>query len=663
MLFRNLTLRTKILLLFGLFILLTLINWAFYWYAEQAYRHNNVYVQISKQNSLQLQQVVFFVRNIADGKKNNLNNVTREMKTLDENLKLLKEGGFYEGLHTLELAPTDESNLEIYSKLTDVVRQWREFRSHVVSIVDTNPVRLDSTFAYLAVPDVDPNNMKTQKIEFLNPQVIPHLDYVIKNTEKLLMFNEDLTTYYYEYAWEQHRSFSIVFFLIQFIAFLSLVFGAYFILSNTINPLKNIAQTIADVADGRFARNTEYQTQDELGEVINNMNNLVNSMENISAFASNVGKGNFQSDFEVRGAEDKLGFALLDMRDNLQKVAEEDKKRNWANEGMAKFAEILRNTQQDLDEISYSIISNLVKYVGANQGGLFILKEDAENSKKQVLALRAAYAYNKKKYLEKEVRIGQGLLGQAVVERSMIYLTDIPNNYITITSGLGEANPNTLLIMPLQANNVIYGVIEIASFHELKDYQIEFIQKLSESIAITISTVQNTDKNRKLLDESQMFAELMKAQEEEMRQNMEELTATQEEMRRVQLEIKDKENSLNDLINNTSEVMLSIDENLVVSIFNKAAMDYFADKGVQMKSHSNFIDMLNADLQQQWRPLCSKALSGETFTTILHEKMPDYRDVYTLLAMQPIVNYENQRQGFTIYLKDVSHLQPIRWER
>jgi HAMP domain-containing protein len=438
---KNLTLRTKVLFLFGLFILLTLTNWFFYWFSEETYKHNNAYVEISKQNSLQLQHVVFYIRNIADGKKNNLNNVTREMKVLDENLKLLKDGGLYEGLHDITLEPTDPANLGTYSKLTDVIRQWREFRSHVVNIVDTNPIRLDSTFAYLAVPDVDPNNMKTQKIDFLNPQVIPHLDYIIKNTGKVLRFNEDLIINYYESAWEQRRSASIVFFLIQFIAFLSLLFGAYFIVVNTIKPLKNISQTIADLADGRFTHNMDYHSQDELGEVVQNMNNLVQSMEKISAFAANVGKGDFQSNFQVRGTEDKLGFALLDMRDNLQKVAEEDKKRNWANEGMAKFAEILRNTQQNVNEISYSIIANLVKYVGANQGGLFILEENIHQDHKPILHLKAAYAYNKKKYMEKEVKVGQGLLGQAVLERNMIYLTDIPNNYVTITSGLGEANP------------------------------------------------------------------------------------------------------------------------------------------------------------------------------------------------------------------------------
>ncbi len=659
--FRNWTLKTKITLLFILFLLLAIGNFSLYWLSESIYNHNSTYVQISRQNSLQLQQVVFFVRNIADGKKNNLNNVTREMKILDENLKLLREGGFYEedAQNIIALKPTSEDNLEIYSKLTDVERQWREFRGHVVSIVDINPIRLDSTYVYLTAPDVDPNNMRSQKIEFLNPLVTPHLDYIIKNAEKVYLFNEDLANFYYEYTKDLKESFFIAIVMITIILVLLLVTGYYYIVNGAILPLKRIANTASQLAAGELARTLDYGLRDEIGEVIDNMNGLVDSMETISMFAANVGSGDFHSNFQVRGTDDKLGYALLDMRDNLQKVAEEDKKRNWSNEGMAKFAEILRNTQQNIDEVSYNIISNLVKYLGANQGGLFILNDENE---KQTLELSAAYAYNKKKYLEKTVLVGQGLLGQAVLEKSMIYLTEIPNNYITITSGLGEANPNTLLIVPLQANNIIYGVIEIASFSELADYQMDFVQKLSESIAITISTVKSATKNNRLLEDSQMFAELMRAQEEEMRQNMEELTATQEEMRRVQVDIKEKENNLSSLINNTDAIVMSIDNNLIVKVYNKIAADYFATKGVQIKTGSNFIDNLNKELQKTWLPYCSRALAGETVSTLVAEKNDAFVDIFHLISLQPIYDFEGNNDGFTVFVKDVTELHPIRWK-
>jgi HAMP domain-containing protein len=654
----NLTLRTKIILLFSCFVFVAITDYVFVFWGNKVFQEDIAYAEISKQNTLQIQQVVFFIRNVTDGKKTNLNDVTREMKVFDDNFKILKEGGYYEP-YNIKLPPTNPNNLEIYSKLTEVSRQWKDFRSRIVNIVDTNPIRLDSTFAYLALPDVDPSNMKTQKIEFLNPSITPHIDYVIKNTEKIIIFNEDLTTFYRENAYERKENYDTVIIMLHIFTIFLFIGAIYLLIANFITPINKIAQTASVLSMGEFGKNIDYELEDEIGELVQNINKLTDSMEKISLFASDVGKGNFKSELQVRGENDELGYALLGMRDNLQKVYEEDQKRNWANEGMAKFAEILRNTNQEVAEISYNIISNLVKYLGANQGGLFILHQVGDQS---ILKLTAAYAYNKKKYLQKEVLVGQGLLGQAVLEKNSIYLTEIPNTYITITSGLGEANPNTLLIVPLQANNTIYGVVEIASFHQLEDYQMDFVQKLSESIAITLATVQSTERNRKLLEESQMFAELMRAQEEEMRQNMEELTATQEEMRRVQLEIKEKEHQLNLMLNNTNKIMFSLDKQLVVRVTNKPAVDFFGERGIQIKSGANFLDNMPSTSQQLWREYLVKALLGETVRQFYTEKDANYEDMFFEIQVYPIINYENELEGLTVYIDNVSHIHPIRWE-
>jgi methyl-accepting chemotaxis protein len=151
-----------------------------------------------------------------------------------------------------------------------------------------------------------------------------------------------------------------------------------------------------------------------------------------------------------------------------------------------------------------------------------------------------------------------------------VYLTDVPQNYVRITSGLGDANPTSVLIVPLKVNDQIFGVVEIASFSVFEAFEIEFVQKIAESIASTISTVKINARTHKLLEESQEMTEQMRAQEEEMRQNMEELQATQEEMQRSQSE--------------TESTLVAINSSLAV-------VEYHMD-GIIAKANSNFLEII-----------------------------------------------------------------------
>ncbi len=133
---------------------------------------------------------------------------------------------------------------------------------------------------------------------------------------------------------------------------------------------------------------------------------------------------------------------------------------------------------------------------------------------------------------EKRIEIGEGLVGQAVLEKEYIYLTNVPDNYVSITSGLGQANPKSVLIIPLKSDEKVLGVMEFASFKIFNEYEIEFLEKVGENIVASIISAQINEKTSYLLEQSQQQTEEMRAQEEEMRQNMEELQATQEEIHR-----------------------------------------------------------------------------------------------------------------------------------
>jgi len=239
----------------------------------------------------------------------------------------------------------------------------------------------------------------------------------------------------------------------------------------------------------------------------------------------------------------KMTQSEQELKESLEQIRatqQEEKRRQWATEGIAKIGGILRDSD-DFASMADRLITHIVRYIEANQGGLFVVEEEGDDKQ---IKLQSCYAYERKKFLEKTIAIGQGLIGQAYLEQEYIYLTELPQNYVNITSGLGQATPESLIIMPLIVNEEVEGLIEIASFREFESYEIEFLQTLSENIAATLRNARVNAQTRVLLEETQQQAEEMRAQEEEMRQNMEELQATQEQSERLRTELEESQNML-----------------------------------------------------------------------------------------------------------------------
>jgi len=284
------------------------------------------------------------------------------------------------------------------------------------------------------------------------------------------------------------------------------------------------------------------------------------SAEMISNLAQDEQDSDHQSDLLN---DDPIGEALQNIRKEMRMLKEEEQKQTWINKGLARFSEILRN-KTEVKDYSHQIISNLVKYVEANQGALFI--EYSDESDESFLELAACYAYDKRKYIDKKIYKGQGLLGQCMHEKDFIFITDVPKDYVKITSGLGEATPCNVIVAPLIFNDKFYGAIELALFEVMEPHRFDFLKKVCDNIASEIASIKNIQHTENLLSESNVLAQELQANEEEMKQNLEELAATQEEMDRKQAEL--------------SGVLSAIDTTLATAEFDmdgniKSANDIF----------------------------------------------------------------------------------------
>ncbi|MFW6224568.1 MAG: GAF domain-containing protein, partial [Bacteroidota bacterium] len=355
---------------------------------------------------------------------------------------------------------------------------------------------------------------------------------------------------------------------------------------------------LSEMGEGKLPEHTLKAREDEIGDMSKALNFLIDGLKEKVTFASEIGAGNFEHDFKPLSEEDTLGISLVEMRGSLRQAKTEeekrkieDTKRNWATQGVAKFAELLRQNNDNLQELSFNIIRNLVGYLEANQGGVFILREDTEVP---AVELSACYAYERRKFLKKTIAKGEGLVGTCLQEGETIFLTDIPDSYINITSGLGDSNPRCILIVPLKLNDEIFGVIEIASFKVLESYHIEFVEKVAESIASTISSVKINIRTTELLHQSQEQSEEMRAQEEEMRQNMEEMHATQEEMERKETESE----GFFQAINSSIPVMeLSVDCKIKKINANLASLVNYSEHEVDSFSFFNLFDKTHMESQ------------------------------------------------------------------
>jgi len=269
---------------------------------------------------------------------------------------------------------------------------------------------------------------------------------------------------------------------------------------------------------------------------------IINNLKQIRGFIQKITEGDYSIFWPGLNENysslnsDTIAGELTKMRDQMKSVKEEDEKRIWVSQGLSDFATIIRNKQSDFKSLSEELISSLVKYLDVQMGGIFILNRDHEEG--QMLELTACYAYNRLKTLEKKIPVDKGLVGQCYLEGETIYMTKVPQDFVNITSGLGDTRPGCILIVPLKLNDNIEGVVELASLKEFEDHEIEFVEKLGETIASAITTTRASQNTKVLLEQTQQQAEEMRAQEEEMRQNMEELQATQEQMHRKNEEVE-----------------------------------------------------------------------------------------------------------------------------
>ncbi|AHM58618.1 pas sensor protein [Flammeovirgaceae bacterium 311] len=425
----------------------------------------------------------------------------------------------------------------------------------------------------------------------------------------------------------------------------------YFLIVQVVSSLYRVKQTIKELSHGNIP-DAIWQSSNETSHITKELGKLTDHLREVQHFAIQVGEGKFDNNIEVFNKQGALGSSLAGMRDSLYQVAQDDQQRNWVNEGFTLFGDIIRNNNSSINELCDVALSKLVKYVGANQGAIFVIQK-SDTLEQEVLTMVSSYAYDRKKYLQKEILIGEGLCGQAWQEENIIHINDVPKEYVQVRSGLGGANPTEVLIVPLIANEQSQGVLELASFSSFKPYQVDFISKIAENLAAAVSTTKANEQTHLLLERFQELTEELRAQEEEMRQNMEELQATQEEMTRAKTLIERKEHNLNSVINNTPDTIFAIDQEYRITVVNKVLSDKYKGMGINLQEGTFISEILPKTAWEVWKPRYDRALAGEQFS-IVQETSGSAGNRYSQTYHNPIRNEEGRVVGVSVISRDVT---------
>ncbi|GAX40976.1 two-component hybrid sensor and regulator [Tolypothrix sp. NIES-4075] len=243
--------------------------------------------------------------------------------------------------------------------------------------------------------------------------------------------------------------------------------------------------------------------------------NLTTQVRAIAEVAIGVTKGDLtrsisvEAQGEVAILKDNINQMIANLRETTQKNTEQD----WLKTNLARFTRMLQG-QRDLETVTKLILSELAPLVSA-QHGVFFMMEVADNHP-SFLKLLSSYAYRERKNLSNRFHLGEGLVGQCALEKERILLTHVPQEYITIGSGLGEASPMNVVVLPVLFEGQVTAVIELASMHRFSEIHLTFLDQLTESIAIVLNTIAASMRTEELLKQSQSLTEELQSQQKEL---------------------------------------------------------------------------------------------------------------------------------------------------
>ncbi len=408
--------------------------------------------------------------------------------------------------------------------------------------------------------------------------------------------------------------------------------AAIYMSNNIIVPTMRLKNFILQMGRGEIPDINIKPGKNAVGQMIEAVQTLAFSLRQTAHFAHEIGCGNLSAEFNPASEKDELGNALVQMRASLREVDEANRQRTWIASVANEVNGVLRENSDDIDKLSEGVISVLVKSLSALQGGLYLVEDSHENRANRI-KLQGAYAKSALENPRETFMEGEGLVGQVIKDRRLIYLRDIPSKNSVIESGFSRYCPSHVLIIPLKYHDNVYGAIEFSGFTEFPDFQIEFIKSIGQTIGSTIASVKSNTLTKQLLAETRKQASRLSSQEEELRKKNDELynqsrllQESEEELRQSNLELKQKAIELqqkNEINDQARQALIIKAKELELN--SKYKSEFLANMSHELRTPLNSVLILAKLLEENKE----KNLTGKQieYAGVIHKSGKDLLDL------------------------------------
>ncbi|MBV1876247.1 MAG: CHASE3 domain-containing protein [Pseudomonadales bacterium] len=386
-----------------------------------------------------------------------------------------------------------------------------------------------------------------------------------------------------------------------------------FIVQGITNQLMTTLKGVERIADADYSQPVIITASDQIGHLGMAVNRLLDTLRNTAQIAKRIAEGDYSFDIVSQGRNDELGLSLQTMTEVWtanQKSLEQERatlrQQEWIKSNYATLIEKIQSCT-DIQDLAETLLSNLVPMLGAHLGLFY----ERRNNPTENLTLIASYAFSQRKHLANQFVLGEGLVGQCALEKELIFLSNVPSDYVQVSSGSGDAVPKQLVVFPIIFEKQLIAVVEIGSTTNFTVQHEALIELMQNNVGVIINNIQSRLRTETLLQQSQEQGNELKRQQEELqaanenleeqtqqlrnseetlKQQSEELAASNEELREKQVLLKKQKSTVEAA---KREVDLKANE---LALASKYKSEFLANMSHELRTPLNSLLILSKSL-------------------------------------------------------------------